>query len=112
MVRRHIEGPQHFFYLEPLGISWRKKCGDTVPVTRFSAGPRHHHVIGRLMDASIPGLGAVYTPAITIPLRGCLHVGRIRAVVWLSNAERKASLAREQQWNPFFFLHVRAIRQH
>ncbi len=81
-------------------------------VAGLAAGARKNQIVLRLVNAGIPGFGAIDAPAIAVAHAGRLHVGSVGTVLGLGDAEGKAHAALEEPIDPLLLLFLGAVGEH
>src|ERR1700722_5964908 len=94
MIGGHVEGPHIFLDLDAPGVRRHQKAGDAARVAVIARGAREQRTMGRDMHAGGPHLLAIDHPsgnAVAGRLHCAgFHMGRVRAVLGLREAERDA----------------------
>src|SRR5665213_3918270 len=90
MVGRHVKGPQVLLNLEPVIPGRNDKAGDALGAAIPTAGPREYEIVRRHVQARVPDLFAVNTPAVALALAARLHPGGVRSVVRFSQSKGDA----------------------
>ena len=98
--------------LEALGVGGRQKGGDALPVSGLAGGAGHDHVVLGLVNAGVPGLGTVDDPLVAVPIGIGFHVGGVRAVLRLGDAEGKSAPTLCDVINPLGLLLFSAVQDH
>ena len=112
MVGGHVEGPEHFLDLEALGVGGRQKGGDALPIPGLAGGAGHDHVVLGLVNAGVPGLGAVDDPFVAVAVGIGFHVGGVGAVLRLGDAEGKSAPTLCDVIDPLGLLLFGAVQDH
>src|SRR5258708_40319577 len=89
-----------------------QKRGEAAAVAGLAAGAGKDQVVLGLVNAGVPGLGAVDAPAVAVTHRFGVHVSGIGAVLRLGDAEREAFCALEQPVDPLLLLILGAVVKH
>ena len=101
MVGGHVEGPEVLLDLHAGGIGRHDEAGDAGGVAVIAAGPGEDHAVGGHVHAGGPHLLAIDQPAgLAVLFMGNpagLHVGGVRAVQGLGQAEDGAHLSLQEK---------------
>src|SRR5260370_22523472 len=89
--------------LEALRASLHQEAANTF----FGPGPDD----GEVSDIAVgdPALGTVDHPVVAVSSGPCRHAGRVRAKLWLGQAETPDHLASRHEWQPALLLFLGAI---
>ena len=112
VVRRHVEGPKHFFNFEAFAIRWGQKRRDAIAITGLATGTGKNQIVLGFVNTGIPSLRAVDNPLIAVTNRRGFHMRRIGAVVGLGYTEGKACAALRQIVYPRGFLFLGTVFDH